>query len=56
VIVYVPKSSGKKYLPATTPPMNSAAAASFIVGSGNQRKNPFRPKTKRRGREGRAQL
>ena len=29
MIVYVPKSSGKKYPPATTPPMNSAAAASF---------------------------
>jgi hypothetical protein len=37
VIAYVPKSSGKKYPLATSPPMNSAAA-SLIVGSGNQLK------------------
>src|SRR5258708_5760082 len=46
VIVYVPKSSGKKYPLATSPAMNSGAAP-FIVGSGNQCKNPFRPKTKK---------
>jgi len=41
-----PKKQREEVPLATSPPMNSAAAP-FIVGSGNQCKNPFRPKTKK---------